>query len=265
MHFRSHCEQDGTFPAHLPDPTIPAYMEDLRKEVLKSSANLGIGYDGDGDRLGVIDELGNIVWGDKLLGLFAKHILKKIPNAPIIFEVKCSEGLVEYIKKLGGKPVMWKTGHSLIKAKMKEENAPIAGEMSGHMFFADDYYGYDDAIFASVRLLEILEIEKKKISELVGEMPYYCSTPEIRVDSRDEIKFKLVDKIKEYFRKYYSVIDIDGVRINFPDGWGLVRASNTQPVLVLRFEAKTQEALEAIKSEVMKQVNEYSQKTFLDK
>ena len=169
------CEPDGNFPHHLPDPTIPEYMEDLRKRVIETHADFGIGYDGDGDRIGVIDEKGNIIWGDKLLALYSRKILRERPGAPIIFEVKCSEALVEYLKKLGGTPVMWKTGHSLIKAKMKELNAPLAGEMSGHMFFADNYYGYDDAIFASMRLLEILSEEDKPLSELISEIPYYYS------------------------------------------------------------------------------------------
>lgn len=250
------CDPDGNFPAHLPDPTIPSFMEELIKETSNSKANFGIGYDGDGDRIGVIDELGNIIWGDKLLGLFSKHVLKKMPGAPIIFEVKCSEGLVEYIKSLGGIPVMWKTGHSLIKARMKEIGAPLAGEMSGHMFFADNYYGYDDAIFASVRLLEILSAENRPMSQLIAEIPYYHSTPEIRVECADEIKFGVVNKLKEYFQSIYPVIDIDGARIQFPGGWGLVRASNTQPILVLRFEAKTEPILEEIKSKVTSKLEE---------
>lgn len=245
-----YCEPDGRFPNHLPDPTIPDYMDDLIQRVLHTKAHFGIGYDGDGDRIGVVDEKGNIIWGDKLLAIFAKDVLKRHPGASIIFEVKCSEGLIEYIKSLGGKPLMWKTGHSLIKAKMKEEKAPLAGEMSGHMFFADKYYGYDDAMYASIRLLEILSQEEKPLSEIVSEIPYYYSTPEIRVDSNDEIKFKVVDRLKLYFKEHYPIIDIDGVRIKFPDGWGLVRASNTQPILVLRFEAKTKEKLEKIQKEV---------------
>lgn len=253
-----HCEPDGSFPAHLPDPTIPEHMKDLIEKVRVVKADFGIGYDGDGDRIGVVDELGNIIWGDKLLGLFAKDVLKKHPGASILFEVKCSQGLVEYIESLGGRPLMWKTGHSLIKAKMREVQALLAGEMSGHMFFGDDYYGYDDAIFASIKLLEILSKEEKPLSKLISEIPSYYSTPEIRVDSRDEIKFELVNKIKEYFNAIYPIIDIDGVRVKFPDGWGLVRASNTQPVLVLRFEAQTEVALEKIKKEIMNKLSEYS-------
>ena len=245
------CEPDGNFPKHLPDPTIPEYMEELKTRVLEKGANFGIGYDGDGDRIGVIDEKGNIIWGDKLLGIYATKILEKYPGAPILFDVKCSEGLIEYIKQLGGKPIMWKTGHSLIKAKMKELNAPIAGEMSGHMFFAENF-GYDDAIFASLKLLEF----DKPIGELASHIPYYYSTPEIRVDSTDEDKFRIVDEIKAFFKQHYEVIDIDGVRVKFDGGWGLVRASNTQPVLVLRFEAKTPERLSEIQSIIMNKLEE---------
>ncbi|MDI6840388.1 MAG: phosphomannomutase/phosphoglucomutase [bacterium] len=251
-----YCEPDGNFPAHLPDPTIPEYMEDLIKRVRTTQSDFGIGYDGDGDRIGVVDELGNIIWGDKLLALFAKDVLKEHHGAPIIFEVKCSDGLVEYIKSMGGLPIMWKTGHSFIKAKMKVEKSPLAGEMSGHMFFADNYYGYDDAIFASMRLLEILSNEKRTLSDLITEIPYYYSTPEIRVDSKDELKFKLVNLLKDHFKSHYPVIDIDGVRIKFTDGWALVRASNTQPVLVMRFEAKTKERLAQIKKEVIDKLSE---------
>ncbi|MBI4721481.1 MAG: phosphomannomutase/phosphoglucomutase [Candidatus Stahlbacteria bacterium] len=250
------CTPDGNFPAHLPDPTIPAYMEELIKEVRASGADFGIGYDGDGDRIGVIDELGNIIWGDKLLGLFAKYVINRHPGAPIIFEVKCSDGLIEHIKSLGGRPVMWKTGHSLIKAKMRELASPLAGEMSGHIFFADNYYGYDDAIFASIRLLEIMANEKSPISQLIADIPAYYSTPEIRVDCSDEIKFEVVNKLMAYFKSQYPVIDIDGARIQFTEGWGLVRASNTQPVLVLRFEAKSETQLEKIKSEVINKLDE---------
>ena len=246
------CRPDGRFPAHLPDPTIPKFMEDLKNRVIEKGAELGIGYDGDGDRIGVIDNSGRIVWGDKLLGIYAKEVLKTHPGAPIVFEVKCSLGLVEFINSIGGRPFMWKTGHSLIKAKMKEIASPLAGEMSGHMFFADNYYGYDDAIFASLRLVQILSNERRPLSSIVDEVPSYYSTPEIRVDSTDEEKFNIVDRIKNYYKKKgYSIIDIDGVRVDFGDGWGLVRASNTQPVLVLRFEAKTEERLKEIQEEMM--------------
>ncbi len=252
-----YCEPDGNFPNHLPDPTVPEYIVDLIRLVKGEKADLGIGYDGDGDRIGVIDENGNIIWGDKLLALFSKEILEKKKGLPIIFEVKCSQGLVEFIESHGGVPIMWKTGHSLIKAKMKEEDSPLAGEMSGHMFFKDNYYGYDDAIFASLRLLQIISKTDEPLSKLASEIPYYHSTPEIRVDCSDETKFGIVEKVRDYFKKNYDVIDIDGVRVLFGDGWGLVRASNTQPVLVLRFEAKTEERLEEIKKIVLNKLREF--------
>lgn len=242
---------DGSFPAHLPDPTVPAYLEQAIKLLRETGADCGIGYDGDADRIGVIDETGSTLYGDRILALFAREILARHPGAKIVFEVKCSQGLVEYIKKLGGVPVMWKTGHSLIKAKLKSAGALIAGEMSGHMFFADDYYGYDDAIFASLRLLRLLAAANKPLSKLVSEIPYYYATPEIRVKiespDADHRKFEIVSALKEKFGNRFETIDIDGVRVVFPDGWGLVRASNTQPILVLRFEAKTRERLQEIK------------------
>jgi phosphomannomutase/phosphoglucomutase len=218
-------------------------MKDLKSTIFELDADLGIGYDGDADRIGAIDDKGDIIWGDKLLAVFAADIIKRKPQAKIVFEVKCSQGLVEYIKSIGGIPMMWKTGQSLIKAKMKEEGALLAGEMSGLMFFADDFYGYDDAIYASVRLLKILSENEKPLSELVAEIPHYFSTPEIRVDCPDEMKFEVTKVIRDYFKTQFETIDIDGVLVIFPDGWGLVRASNTQPILVLRFEAKTEARL----------------------
>lgn len=254
-------EPDANFPAHLPDPTVPKYLDDLIAVVKEMDADIGIGYDGDGDRIGAIDENGNIVYGDKLLAIFATDIIKKRPGAKIVFEVKCSQGIIEYIKKIGGTPIMWKTGHSLIKAKMKQENALLAGEMSGHMFFADDYFGYDDAIYASARLLKILSEAGRPLSELVAEIPYYYSTPEIRVDCPDESKFKIVEAIKRNFKNKYEIIDIDGVRVVFVDGWGLVRASNTQPILVLRFEAKTQARLTEIQNMFYEQLAKFNELT----
>jgi len=240
-------EPDGNFPNHLPDPTIEKYIKDLIKKVKSQHFEVGIGLDGDGDRIGVIDEKGRIIWGDVLLAIFAERVIKKQPKAKIIFEVKCSKGLIEQIEALGGIPIMYRTGHSLIKAKMKQENAPLAGEMSGHIFFADRYYGYDDAIYASLRLLEILS-EGRRLSELSAEVPQYYTTPEIRIDTDDNKKFFIVEVLKKEFKKDFKVIDIDGIRVDFGDGWGLLRASNTQPVLVLRFEAKTQNRLEEIKN-----------------
>jgi phosphomannomutase/phosphoglucomutase len=223
----------------------------------KDKFDAGIGFDGDGDRIGVIDDKERIIFGDKILAILSKKILKDYPGSKIIFDVKTSKGVIEYIKKLGGKPIIWKTGHSLIKAKLKEENAPIAGEMSGHIFFNDRYYGYDDAIYSSIRLFEVMEEENKKLSEIHDEIPFYHSTPEIRVFCPDEKKFEVVEKIKGNLSSKYKIIDIDGARIEFEDGFGLIRASNTQPVLVLRFEGKTIEKLENIKEIIIKELKKY--------
>lgn len=249
-------EIDGRFPHHHPDPTIPKNMEDLIAKVKETGAEVGFGYDGDADRIGVVDHLGNIIWGDQLLILFAREILKNHPGATIISEVKCSQNLYEDIARHGGRGIMWKAGHSLLKSKMKEEKALLGGEMSGHIFFADRYFGYDDAIYASCRLLEILSQTEKRIPELFSDLPQTFSTPEIRVDCPDEIKFNLVEKVRQSFRQEYPLVDVDGVRILFPDGWGLVRASNTQPVLVLRFEARSPERLKEIQTLVENRVAE---------
>jgi phosphomannomutase/phosphoglucomutase len=238
---------DGNFPAHVPDPTVARYMEQLTALVRDIGADCGIGYDGDSDRIGTVDEHGEMVYGDKLLGICAAPVIKAHPGAKIVFEVKCSQGLHEYIEAIGGTPLMWKTGHSLIKAKMKEEGALLAGEMSGHMFFADDYYGYDDALFASLRLLKIMSDTGRPLSGLAGDIPKYYATPEIRVACPDEVKFKVVDELRAWFKERYTVNDIDGARVLFGDGWGLVRASNTGPILVLRFEARTADRLPEIR------------------
>ncbi len=249
---------DGRFPNHHPDPTVVENIQELIKTVKTTDAELGIGYDGDADRIGVIDENGEIIWGDRLMIIFSRDILKTHPGAPIIFEVKCSQALPEMIEKFGGKPIMWRTGHSNLKKKMKESGAPLAGEMSGHLFFADRYFGFDDAIYASARMVELVSRSKEKVSEFLKDVPQYVSTPEIRAEvESDEVKFKMAEKAKEYFSKNYEVIDIDGVRIQFGDGWGLVRASNTQPVLVLRFEARTRERLEEIKNMVINKLKEF--------
>jgi len=249
---------DGNFPNHHPDPTVEKNIQKLIETVRETKADLGIGYDGDADRIGVVDENGDIIWGDKLMILFSREIIKTNPEAHIIFEVKCSQALPEMIEKFGGKPVMWKTGHSILKQKMKELNSPLAGEMSGHLFFADRYFGYDDAIYASARLVELLSNTDKKLSELLSDVPKYFSTPEIRVETEsDEVKFAIAEKAKKYFSDNYEVFDIDGVRILFGDGWGLVRASNTQPVLVLRFEARTKERLEEINNLVINKLKEF--------
>ena len=238
------CTPDGAFPLHHPDPTVPENLKYLIRKVEEEGADLGIAYDGDADRIGVVDEKGNILWGDELLILFARDVLQTHPGAVVISEVKCSQRLFDQIALCGGVPVMWKAGHSLIKAKMKETHALLAGEMSGHMFFADHYYGYDDAIYASLRLLELLARMNRPLSTLLADLPKSVSTPEIRVDCADERKFQIAERAKEFFHRHYSIIDVDGVRIQFAEGWGLIRASNTQPALVLRFEAQSQEKLD---------------------
>jgi len=243
-----YCDMDGSFPNHEADPTVLKNMQDLIELVKRENLDVGIGYDGDADRIGIIDETGNIVFGDRLIIIFAREILSRKPGATFISEVKCSKTMYDDIEKHGGRAIMWKTGHSLIKKKMKEEKADLAGEMSGHMFFADRYFGYDDAVYASCRLLEILAQSGKTVSELLSDVPETFNTPEIRVDCPDDIKFDVVAKVTDYFKERYNVIDIDGARIVFDDGWGLVRASNTQPALVLRFEALSETRLDEIRS-----------------
>ena len=251
------CEPDGNFPNHHPDPTVPEYMKDLIDRVLSEKADLGIGFDGDADRLGVVDDKGNLLWGDQLLVLFARSILKEHPGTAVVGEVKCSQNLYDDIKKQGGVPVMSAAGHSLIKKKMRETGALLAGEMSGHMCFKDNYFGFDDAIFAACRVLEIVASSPQKLSEMLSDLPKTFSTPEIRVDCPDTLKFKIVEELTEHFRSRYEVVDIDGVRIQFDNGWGLVRASNTQPVLVLRFEAKTEDQLNEYQQIVNQQLEKY--------
>ncbi|MBD3414860.1 MAG: phosphomannomutase [Candidatus Aminicenantes bacterium] len=248
------CDMDGHFPNHHPDPTVPEALEDLIETVSQTRADLGISYDGDSDRIGVIDDQGGIIWGDKLMILLSRDILPSHPGAPVISEVKASKLLYEEIERLGGRPIMWKTGHSLIKKKIKEENAILAGEMSGHIFFADRFFGYDDAIYASARVAEIISKSDQKLSEMLSDLPQTYTTPEIRIYSSDKVKFKIVEEVKKELSKKYKVIDIDGVRALFPKGWGLVRASNTQGALVLRFEADTKEDLDSIQTEVEKTV-----------
>ena len=245
------CEPDGDFPNHHPDPTVPEHLEALIERVTTKGYDAGIAFDGDADRIGVIDENGEIIWGDKLLIILARDIIARAPGAKVIFEVKCSQALVEAVERAGGVPIMWKTGHSLIKSKMKSEGAMLAGEMSGHIFFNDRYYGYDDAIYAALRLLEVLSKHKGSLSSLLADIPRYYATPEIRVDCPDREKFRIVEDLKSRLQSGHRIIDIDGVRIVFDDGWGLVRASNTQPVLVLRFEARSEERLREIRREVM--------------
>jgi phosphomannomutase/phosphoglucomutase len=248
------CEMDGHFPNHHPDPTLPEALETLITEVKGSGADVGIAYDGDADRIGVIDDKGNIIWGDQLMILFARDILPSHPGAAVISEVKASKLLYEEIAKLGGRPIMWKTGHSFIKKKIKQEKALIAGEMSGHIFFADRFFGFDDAIYSSARLLEILSRSEQKLSSMFADLPRTYHTPEIRVYASDAVKFKIVETVKNDLAEKYPIVDIDGVRAQFPKGWGLVRASNTQEVLVLRFEADTEKDLQAIRKEMEKAV-----------
>jgi phosphomannomutase / phosphoglucomutase len=245
-----YCEMDGRFPNHHPDPTLPEAMADLVAKVKETGADLGLAYDGDADRIGVVDDAGNLIWGDQLMIIFARDVLAAHPGAAIISEVKATQLLYEEIARLGGRPIMWKTGHSLIKKKIKEEHALLAGEMSGHIFFADRWFGFDDAIYASIRLLEIAAKSELKVSQMLAGLPKMVSTPEIRVFASEEVKFRIVDEVKAELAAKYPVVDIDGVRATYPKGWALVRASNTQAVLVLRFEAQTQVDLDAIQTEV---------------
>ncbi len=250
-----YCDSDPDFPNHFPDPVKPENLQDLIKTVKSHSADLGVGFDGDGDRIGVVDNQGNIIWGDILMILFWREILPKYPGTPAIVEVKCSETLVDEIKRLGGKPMFYKTGHSLIKAKMKELNAVFTGEMSGHMFFADEYYGFDDALYACARLLRILSRSDKPLGALLEDLPKTYATPEIRVGCSEEEKLFYVDKARKHFSASgHQTIEIDGVRVRFEDGWGLVRASNTGPELIVRCEAKTPEGLKRIKEEIFRSI-----------
>ena len=245
-----YCDMDASFPNHHPDPTVVENLVDLVEAVKREKAEVGIAYDGDTDRIGVIDDTGKILWGDELMILFSRYVLKESPGATIVAEVKCSSTLYEDIAAKGGTPVMWKAGHSLIKAKMKETHAELAGEMSGHIFFKQRYFGFDDAVYSTARLLEILTHEQRKLSELLADVPKTFSTPELRVDTVEEKKFAVVARTTEELRKLgHDIIDIDGVRVTFPDGsWGLVRASNTQAILVLRFEAKSEARLHEVRA-----------------
>jgi phosphomannomutase/phosphoglucomutase len=265
-----YCDLDGRFPNHHPDPTVLENLDDLVKAVIQHRADVGIGYDGDADRIGTIDEQGRVLWGDRLMVVYSRDILTANPGSTIISEVKASQCLYDDIAKRGGRPIMWKTGHSLIKAKMKSEKAVLAGEMSGHMFFADRYFGYDDAIYASCRLVEILAKTGKPLSALIADLPETAVTPELRVDTPDAIKFEVVRLVQERLAGYAKtrrplgphrdvireVITIDGVRAIFEDGWGLIRASNTQPALVLRFEAVSADRLSALRAVVESELAE---------
>jgi phosphomannomutase/phosphoglucomutase len=241
---------DGRFPNHHPDPTVPANLDQLVAAVQEHKAELGIAFDGDSDRIGAVDDQGTVIYGDQLMIVYSREILSRKPGATVIGEVKCSQSMYDDIRKHGGNAIMWKTGHSLIKAKMKQEHAELAGEMSGHMFFADRYFGFDDALYAACRLIEIVADSGKPLSYQLADLPKTVSTPELRVDCPDEAKFEVVRKVREHFQTRYDTLDVDGARVNFPHGWGLVRASNTQPILVLRFEATTPELLQQYRTEV---------------
>ena len=246
-----YCESDGTFPNHHPDPTVDEYLVDLIQLVKENQADLGIAFDGDADRIGAVDENGEVVRGDILLLLFGLDILsRRGPGQKLVFDVKCSQVLPEVFEKAGGQPIMWKTGHSHMKAKMREENAPLGGELSGHICFADEYIGIDDALYDACRLVDLLARSEKPFSQMVAALPQYVSTPEIRIEVDEERKWTVVEKALDHFRKTHEVIDVDGARILFGDGWGLLRTSNTQPVIVARFEAKNRERLEEIQETV---------------
>ncbi len=245
-----YCRPDGRFPNHHPDPTVVDNLQDLILRVRSTGSDLGIAFDGDGDRIGVVDDQGGIVWGDHLMILFSREILEANPGATIVGEVKCSMNLYQDIAQRGGRGIMWKAGHSLIKAKMKETGALLGGEMSGHIFFADRYFGFDDATYAGARLLEIVSGSTQPVSQLLADVPPAYSTPELRVDTPEEVKFEIVRRAQQHFAGRDNVVCVDGVRVIFEDGWGLIRASNTQPALVLRFEARTTERLHQIRRSI---------------
>ena len=245
-----YCDSDSTFPNHHPDPVNADNMQDLIAEVNKHNADIGIGIDGDGDRIGVTDREGNLIWGDMLMILFWRDLLPRYPGTQCLVEVKCSQSLVDEIKRLGGVPIIYKTGHSLIKAKMKEIGAVFTGEMSGHIFFADDYYGFDDAFYAGARLIALLSNSDQTITEMLSDVPRYYATPEMRLPSTDSEKFEVVQKVLQHYQARQEVIDIDGARIIFPHGWGLVRASNTGPEIIFRCEGDTPAARDEIKREI---------------
>jgi phosphomannomutase/phosphoglucomutase len=243
-------EMDGRFPNHHPDPTVPANLQALIEKVCESKADLGIAFDGDTDRIGAVDDAGTIVWGDQLMIVYGREILTRKPGATFIGEVKCSQLMYDDLKARGGNPIMWKTGHSLIKAKMKETHAELAGEMSGHIFFADRWYGFDDALYSACRLMEIVANSGLPLSHQLADLPATVATPEIRFDCPDELKFAVVSEVVAVLRARHKTEDVDGVRVLFPHGWGLVRASNTQPVLVMRFEATTPQLLAEYRREI---------------
>lgn len=245
-----YCESDGTFPNHHPDPTVDENLEDLIDRVRSTGADLGVALDGDADRVGAVTGEGEIVRGDHLLLLLALDVLENRPGAPVIFDVKCSQAVPEMIREAGGEPVMWKTGHSLIKEKMRQTSSPISGEMSGHIFFADNWFGFDDAIYASARLARLVARSGRSLGDLLGDVPRYPSTPELRLDCPEEEKFEVVREAVEHYRGSHEVVDVDGARVQFDGGWALIRASNTQPVVVVRLEADSRERLAEIRDDV---------------
>ena len=249
-------DPDGDFPNHHPDPTVEENLSDIKKKVVEAGLDVGLAFDGDADRIRIVDERGNSMSGDMLLLVYSLDLLKTNPGATIIGDVKCSGNLFAKIREAGGNPIMWKTGHSVIKDKMKKENAELGGEMSGHIFFKNRFFGYDDALYAGLRFLEILSKTGKKASELLSGLPKTFATPEIRIDCPDEIKFQVTEAVKKKLGEQNEVIDIDGVRVEYPDGWGLLRASNTQPALVLRFEAQTESRLAEIRETVERTLKE---------
>jgi phosphomannomutase/phosphoglucomutase len=249
-------EMDGRFPNHHPDPTVEENLQALTSKVREVGADVGIAYDGDADRVGAVDDAGNVLWGDRLLILFARALLDENPGAAVVGEVKCSMTLFDEIARRGGRPILWRAGHSLVRAKMREEGALLAGEMSGHIFFAHRWYGFDDAIYASGRLLELLSSADAPLSALLADVPRTYASPEIRVDCPEDAKFEVVRRAQEWFSARYETVTVDGVRVTFPDGWGLVRASNTQPLLVLRFEATSERRLREIEALVRGKVEE---------
>ncbi len=245
-----YCESDGTFPNHHPDPTVDEYIQDMIAAVRKEGADLGVAFDGDADRIGVVDENGKVVRGDILLLLFGLDVLRRRgPGQKLVFDVKCSQAVPEVFAQAGGVPILWKTGHSLIKKKMKEVGALVAGELSGHICIADDFYGFDDAPYAACRLIDMLSRSDRSLSAQVADFPDYVSTPEIRVEVEEQRKWEIVERAVAHFKESHEVVDVDGARVLFDGGWGLLRASNTQPVLVMRFEARTEDRLAAIRSE----------------
>ncbi|MEW6571918.1 MAG: phosphomannomutase/phosphoglucomutase, partial [Nitrospirota bacterium] len=253
-----YCEPDGRFPNHHPDPTVVEYIQDLIKTTRETGADIGFGYDGDADRIGVIDHVGNIIWGDQIMIVLSRDILKRKPGSVIIGDVKCSQLMFDDIERHKGTPVMWKTGHSLVKDKMKKERAVLAGEFSGHVFIADDYFGYDDALFTTFRLVEIMKTSGMGISELLSDIPRMCYTPEIRIECKEDEKKRIVEKLAYMCALYAKsgscllpirkICEIDGIRVVFEKGWGLVRSSNTQPVIVMRFEAEDEVSLNLYRS-----------------